>query len=95
MMAGGFGGAKEVDTEFKDWVTGFKGAAETKSGETFEKFDALKYKSQVVAGTNYWVKVEVGSGKCAHVKILKPLPHTNEPGQVTEVQVGKTLEDEL
>lgn len=95
MMAGGFTSAKDVDTELREWANGFKSQAETKAGATFEKFDAVKYTSQVVAGTNYWFKVEVGGDKYAHVKVFKPLPYTNEPGQVVEVQVGKSLEDAL
>ena len=71
-----------------------KEAIESKVGKTFTKFNALCYKSQVVAGTNYSFKVETDDD-IIHVNISKPLPHTNLPPQLTTVETGKTLEDSL
>ena len=34
-----------------------KSQAEAKAGTTFNKFEAISYRSQVVAGTNYIIKV--------------------------------------
>ena len=33
---------------------------------------------QVVAGTNYFVKVKISAASCVHLRIYKPLPHTGE-----------------
>lgn len=67
---------------------------ESKVGKKITKFNAVSYKSQVVAGTNYSFKVEIDDD-IIHVKISKPLPHTNLPPQLTTVETGKTLEDSL
>jgi cystatin-A/B len=52
-------------------------------------------KKQVVAGINYWFKVQVGESNFIHVKIFKPLPYTNQPPEVNEVHSGKTHADPL
>jgi hypothetical protein len=44
---------------------------------------------QVVAGTNYFVKVQTsvdGTEGCLILKIFQPLPHTGEPVQLSGVQ---------
>lgn len=95
-ICGGIGSAKDVEAELKEWVKGFKSEVEVFAGETFDKkFEPVKYRSQIVAGTNYWFKVDVGDGKYIHVKMFEPLPYTNEPGEVESVEKGKTLEDPL
>ena len=43
----------------------------------FLYFDAVSYKSQVVAGTNYEVKYAVGMNEFIVVRIFDPLPNTN------------------
>ena len=42
---------------------------------------ALRYSTQVVAGTNYLVEVQVSAEQCLHVLIFKPLPHTGAAAQ--------------
>ena len=44
---------------------------------------------------NYIVKVKIGDEKYVHVKIFKPLPHTGEPPEVSDVIVDQTLESPL
>jgi len=58
-------------------------------------FTPVASKKQVVAGLNYWVKIQTGSESFIHVKIFKPLPHTGAPAEIKEVHGGKTLEDAL
>ena len=52
-------------------------------------------KSQVVAGTNYWFKVDVGNGEYLFVKVFKPLPYTGNPPELVEVEQGKSDGDEF
>merc|ERR1719408_198916 len=46
--------------------------------------------TQVVAGTNYFVKCKVNGDTFFQVRIFEPLPHTGEPPQVHGVAVGKS-----
>ena len=57
----------------------------------FEKFEAISYSSQVVAGTNYIMVVNTGD-EYLHVKIGKPLPYKNEAPFLMSVRRGVTLQ---
>ena len=72
-----------------------KPKAETALGATFATFDAVKYTTQVVAGTNYKIKVNVGDGKFVHIKVYVPLPCKNAPNELLSQEAGKTLADPL
>ena len=52
-------------------------------------------KSQVVAGMNYWFKIDVGNGEYIFVKVYQPLPHTGEPPEISEIEEGKSDADEF
>ena len=48
--------------------------AEQRAGEQFSKFEPVVMARQVVAGTNYLFKVEVGDDRFAHVRVRAALP---------------------
>jgi cystatin-A/B len=71
-----------------------KGEVESKAKATYNVFKAVQYRSQVVAGTNYFIKVETENGAHIHIKVFKPLPKDPNPNpQLSAVQTGKTLGD--
>lgn len=78
MLCGGFGNAKEVTADEQAILDTVKGDVETHLGKKLSVFRALGFKSQVVAGVNYIFKVQHDDG-IVHVKVAKPLPHTNQP----------------
>merc|ERR1719215_1512606 len=99
-MPGGTGDAQDADEEIQAMCTALKDAALEKAQASgwnglFTEFTAKTYKTQVVAGTNYFVKVNTGGDKHVHVRIFKPLPHTGSPPEVRNIQVEKTAEDAL
>ena len=94
-MCGGFGEAKAADKNVKALANEMKLKVEKALGLTFSDFDAIKYKTQVVAGTNYKIKVQVGNRKYVHIKVFVPLPGKKAKNQLLEQEGGKTLEDPL
>jgi len=92
MLCGGTGDQKlagEGD-EVHALIAEVKDKVEAKTGATYAVFEAVAYKTQVVAGTNYFVKVKVGDDDHLHVRIYKDLQDNKE---VSGVQTGKKHED--
>jgi cystatin-A/B len=94
-MFGAPGEAKNADDNVKKLAKDMKPQVEKALGETYGEFDAVKYTTQVVAGTNYKIKVKVGDGKYVHMKVYVPLPCKNAPNELKECEKGKTLDDAL
>ena len=95
MICGGFGGPRPADDEVKELVKSVKAKIEEKANAQYTEFEAVSYTTQVVAGTNFKVKVKVGNDEYIHVKIFRPLPVNGTELEVTDVQTGKTLNDAL
>ncbi|XP_009573983.1 PREDICTED: cystatin-B, partial [Fulmarus glacialis] len=68
---------------------------EEKEGKTFDVFTAVEFKTQVVAGTNYFIKVHVGNDEFMHLRVFRSLPHENKPLSLHSYQSSKTKHDEL
>ena len=94
-MVGGFGDVSAPDEDAKAVLESVKSAVEAKQGKTYSSFDPSHVKTQVVAGTNYMFKVMCDEGEVLHVKVHKPLPHTNSPPQLMNVLSGQTVDSEL
>ena len=73
MLCGGFGNARDADDEVKALALEMKPKVEQALGATYGTFEAVKYTSQVVAGTNYKIKVKVGDEQYVHIKVFVPL----------------------
>lgn len=57
MIPGGKTPVRDADDDARAVASAVKGDAEAKSGRTFDMFEAVQYKTQVVAGINYYIKV--------------------------------------
>ena len=95
MMCGGFGNALDANDEVKNMAKEMKQQTEQKLGATFTEFEAVKYKTQVVAGTNYLIKVKVGPEQFVHIKVWQKLPCYGGAKELSEAEGGKTLADPL
>ncbi|KAH3725312.1 hypothetical protein DPMN_051146 [Dreissena polymorpha] len=95
-MVGGLGREKKADKEIQAACDGLKKEILEKAGKDgTEMFKALKYKSQVVAGTNYFVKIQVHpGGECVHARIFSPLPSKGGKTkyELNGVQTGKKID---
>nr|XP_034953315.1 cystatin-A-like [Zootoca vivipara]XP_034953316.1 cystatin-A-like [Zootoca vivipara] len=95
MMAGGLTDASPSTPDVQQLADKMKSQIEQKENKVYTVFTAVEYKTQVVAGTNYFIKVDVGQGEYLHLRVFQPLPHKNEVPSLTAYQAGKTASDPL
>ncbi|KAK1344284.1 hypothetical protein QTO34_014849 [Cnephaeus nilssonii] len=72
-----------------------KAQLEEKENKKYPTFKATEYKSQLVAGTNYFIKVQVEDDDFVHIRVFQSLPHENKPLALHDYQTNKTKQDEL
>lgn len=92
-----FGGASAVQAPTPE----VQGICDTVKSEILQKvgsestpeFRLVGFRTQVVAGTNYFVNIDVG-GANLHARIFQALPHTGAGPEVVAVK-QKTAADEL
>ncbi|XP_036421685.1 leukocyte cysteine proteinase inhibitor 1-like [Colossoma macropomum] len=80
-MPGGWTEWREADAEVKDLCKKVKPIVEKKTGKNFAVFEPLTYRTQVVEGTNYDIKVYVGNDTCALLRVWQK-PY----GEIAEVR---------
>ena len=95
MMCGGFGNSRPADDKVKAIALEMKPKVEQALGATYPEFEAVQYTTQVVAGTNYKIKVKVGDGKYVHIKVFEPLPCNSTVKELLSQEADKTLADKL
>ncbi|XP_050394051.2 cystatin-B [Patella vulgata] len=93
-MPGGASGTKAADEEIQKLCDAIRDDLEKKAGRKFTDYTAKEYKSQVVAGTNYFVKIDVGNGQAIHARIYQPLPGQGEL-TLNNYKADLKLEEEL
>ncbi|XP_003469356.2 cystatin-A [Cavia porcellus] len=95
-IVGGLSKAKPATPEIQEIADKIKPQLEEKTNESYQEFTAIEYKTQVVAGTNYFIKIRVDNDGYVHVRVFEPLPGRNEDAlQLSGYQTGKSKDDEL
>ncbi|XP_017670168.1 cystatin-B-like [Chiroxiphia lanceolata] len=95
MLCGGVSAVRPATDETQQIVQEVKSQLEEKEGKTFDVFTAVEFKTQMVAGTNYFIKVHVGNDEFMHLRVFKSLPQENKPLSLHSYQGSKTKHDEL
>ena len=85
MMCGGYTEQKPITPEVAEMVNSMKTKIEANMNAQYSEFEAVSYSSQVVAGTNFNVKVKVGADSHIQVTIFRPLPCNGTELEVTNV----------
>lgn len=85
MNCGGFSAETPVDEGVRALVMKLKPNIEAKMNATYTVFEPTVFSCQVVAGTNYCVKINVGDGKTITAKIFEPLPCEGTEPELTSV----------
>ncbi|XP_064627376.1 cystatin-A-like [Lineus longissimus] len=94
-LLGGFNEWKAIDEYTNDLAEEMKSDVQAKAGKTYSMYEPIQYKTQVVAGTNYDIKIQVSWNpvKFIIIRIFKPLPYLNEGPQLISVEKVKSVEN--
>ncbi|XP_065275676.1 cystatin-B-like [Emys orbicularis] len=97
MIAGGLTETKPATPEIQEIADQVKPQLEGKENKTYPVYVALKYKTQVVAGINYFIKVSISKSndECVHLRVFQSLPHENKGPSLNSYETGKTKNDPL
>ncbi|TFK01451.1 early activation antigen CD69 [Platysternon megacephalum] len=70
---------------------------EAKDKKPYPVFIAIKYRTQVVAGTNYLIQVSISNSndECVHLRVFQSLPHEKKEPSLIRYETGKTKNDPL
>nr|XP_046227510.1 cystatin-B-like [Scatophagus argus] len=95
MMCGGLSKPVDADEKVQKLCDTVKPHAEKKTGKTYDVFTAKSYTTQVVCGTNYFVKVHVGGNECIHLRIYEKLQCHGGDIEMSDMQVSKSHQDPI
>jgi cystatin-A/B len=95
MKCGGTTESRPASDDIQALCNGLKDELQSKVGKQFAEFTAIEYQTQVVAGTNYFIKIFIGNDEYVHARIFKPLPCNGTTLEVHSVQAAKTKDDQL
>ena len=91
-MLGGYGEEISADLEIQQLADSIRLDVETQLGTTFSKYNVVSYRTQVVAGTNYSITIEVDSG-LIHVNAYKALPFAGESVSLVSIDEAQPSVD--
>lgn len=92
-MLGGLTEEKPRDDKVDELIKVIKSEFQKKNYST-NIFEAEKYKTQIVNGTNYFIKVKTDM-EYVHLRIYQSLPHNNSEITYHSDQLNKNKEDEI
>ena len=90
MLCGGTS-SYEVDETVKKITSQMKAEVEKQANESFSTFEPIEAMTQVVAGTNYFIKVDVGNEKAVFMRVWDHFGDLS----LTSIQTGKSVNDKL
>ncbi|XP_037613204.1 cystatin-B-like [Sebastes umbrosus] len=94
-MPGGLSPTAEANEDIQALCVIVKVQAEKIAGRNYGVFKAISYRSQVVAGTNYFIKVHVGGEDYVHLRVFEGLPCHRRNIELSGMQQNKTLKDPI
>ena len=92
-MVGGLSELMQKDDKITELVNIVKDEFENNNYNT-QVFEADSYKSQVVNGVNYFIKVKTDK-EYVHIRIHQSLPHNNSEVSYHSEQLNKKKGDEI
>ncbi|XP_051910902.1 cystatin-B-like [Hippocampus zosterae] len=92
-MYGGLSDLEDADARIQTICESVKSKVEQKTGKAYSVFIGKGYKSQIVSGTNYFIKVHVGGNDYIHIRVFQGL--TESGPELVSVKESKTRDDEI
>uniref|UniRef100_A0A8B9THZ4 Cystatin domain-containing protein n=1 Tax=Anas platyrhynchos TaxID=8839 RepID=A0A8B9THZ4_ANAPL len=68
---------------------------ERREHKRYDTFRAIVYRTQVVAGTNYFIKVQISDTSYAHLVVFQALPYEKKDPIIIRYVIDKTRDDPL
>ncbi|XP_040195073.1 leukocyte cysteine proteinase inhibitor 1-like [Rana temporaria] len=94
-VAGGFTKPRPATAEDQAVADKVKDQFVTKSGTHPSKFKVHSVITQVVAGMNYWMEVDVGNNAYVHLHVYEPLPGVDDKPKLESYKLNKKKGDKL
>ncbi|XP_032535333.1 cystatin-A-like [Chiroxiphia lanceolata] len=94
-IAGGLSPPDLPTQEVQDITNQVKLQFRVRVNGSYDIFRAILYRTQVVAGTMYFIKVQVNGVEYVHLKVFVGLPAENVYPVLVNFQTGKTRNDPL
>ena len=94
-MPGGFGNTRVATADEQAILEHVRTEVEARLAKELPVFHAVAFQTQVVAGVNYLMKVQIGDDEYVHVKIHKPLPHTQQEPFLMAMDVNNTADSPI
>lgn len=94
-MLGGLSEKKPSDSEIESILKNLKSNIEERVNKELLILEGDSYKTQVVAGINYFIKAKIGKDEFIFVKVFRDLPCNNEMDKLISVKVSIKTEDEI
>uniref|UniRef100_A0A2C9KTU7 Cystatin domain-containing protein n=1 Tax=Biomphalaria glabrata TaxID=6526 RepID=A0A2C9KTU7_BIOGL len=94
-VPGGLSELKDADEEVRNLIKQVRDDLESRVGTTFTIYEAVSFKTQVVAGLNFFIKIQIEVDIYIHVRIFRPLPYEQTGPEVVSFQLNKSKNDEI
>lgn len=96
-MVGGASEVQQPNDEFRNIAEQIRPQLEEKLNQSqqFPTYELVGVKTQLVAGTNYFMKIHIGGGHFVHARVYQTLPHAGGTLELSKYQENKSQDDEL
>ena len=94
-MVGGYGNLKQTDNLITELCNSIKNETENQLGKIFDTWKVIEYKTQIVNGTNFKVKVQVSDENFVQLQFHRALPCYGGKITLKNVTEGCTLQSIL
>mmetsp|Transcript_28012 Transcript_28012/g.31142 ORF Transcript_28012/g.31142 Transcript_28012/m.31142 type:complete len:97 (-) Transcript_28012:77-367(-) len=89
---GGIGAEKEMTDIATQAANAVKADIEKKLNKTLATYEPIKFSSQVVAGTNFFIKIKIGESEYIHARIYR---HFSGSTELNNVEENKSADDAI